>query len=75
VEPNADYDHLTLFGHFNGGDISMFFARRHPDLVQRVVTFDNLRVPLLTSGPKMLSFRSNDPVFKADLERRRRLSA
>jgi alpha-beta hydrolase superfamily lysophospholipase len=67
VEPNADYDHLTLVGHSNGGDISMFFAQQHPGLVQRVVTLDNLRVPILKSGPKILSFRSKDPVFKADL--------
>jgi alpha-beta hydrolase superfamily lysophospholipase len=67
VEPNADYDHLTLVGHSNGGDISMFFAQQHPDLAQRVVTLDNLRVPILKSGPKILSFRSKDPVFKADL--------
>jgi alpha-beta hydrolase superfamily lysophospholipase len=66
VEPNADYDHLTLVGHSNGGDISMFFAQQHPDLVQRVVTLDNLRVPILKSGPKVLSFRSKDPAFKAD---------
>jgi alpha-beta hydrolase superfamily lysophospholipase len=66
VEPNADYDHLTLVGHSNGGDISMFFAQQHPDLVQRVVTLDNLRVPILKSGPKILSFRSKDTVFKAD---------
>jgi len=66
VEPNADYDHMTLVGHSNGGDISMFFAQQHPDLVQRVVTLDNLRVPILKSGPKILSFRSKDTVFKAD---------
>jgi pimeloyl-ACP methyl ester carboxylesterase len=66
VDSNADYDHLTLVGHSNGGDISMFFAQQHPDLVQRVVTLDNLRVPILKSGPKILSFRSKDTVFKAD---------
>jgi alpha-beta hydrolase superfamily lysophospholipase len=65
--PNADYDHLTMVGHSNGGDISMFFAQRHPDLVKRVVTLDNLRVPFVTSGvAKILSFRSKDPVFKTD---------
>lgn len=60
IEPNADYDHLTLVGHSNGGDISMFYAQQHPDMVQKVVTLDNLRVPFLTSGPKILSFRSRD---------------
>src|SRR6201987_4382925 len=25
-QPNADYDHLTLVGHSNGGDIAMYYA-------------------------------------------------
>ncbi|ABE41016.1 alpha/beta fold hydrolase [Rhodopseudomonas palustris] len=67
VAPSADYDHLTLVGHSNGGDISMFFAQQHPELVRRVVTLDNLRVPFVTSGfAKILSFRSKDPQFKTD---------
>ena len=65
--PNANYRQLTLIGHSNGGDISMFFAKQHPDLVKKVVTLDNLRVPFITDGRiKILSFRSHDPVFKAD---------
>jgi hypothetical protein len=65
--PNADYHRLTLIGHSNGGDISMYFARLHPDMVKKVVTLDNLRVPFLTDGKiRILSFRSRDPVFKAD---------
>jgi Chlorophyllase enzyme len=67
IQPNADYHHLTLVGHSNGGDISMYFATRHPNLVKKVVTLDNLRVPFITDGKfKILSFRSTDPVFKAD---------
>ena len=67
IQPNADYDRLTLVGHSNGGDISMYFAKMHPDNVKKVVTLDNLRVPFLTEGKfKILSFRSKDPVFKAD---------
>jgi hypothetical protein len=65
--PNADFRHLTLIGHSNGGDISMFFAKQHPELVKKVVTLDNLRVPFITDGKiKILSFRSRDPHFKAD---------
>src|SRR5215471_7423702 len=48
--PNADYKHLTLIGHSNGGDISMYFAKLHTDTVKKVVTLDNLRVPSLTDG-------------------------
>jgi hypothetical protein len=66
-QPNSDYTHLTMVGHSNGGDISMYFARIHPDLVKKVVTLDNLRVPFITDGKfRILSFRSRDPVFKAD---------
>jgi dienelactone hydrolase len=67
VEPNADYDHLTMVGHSNGGDITMYFARMYPDEIKKVVTLDNLRVPFMTDGKfKILSFRSKDPVFKPD---------
>jgi hypothetical protein len=67
VQPNADYDKVTMVGHSMGGDISMYFAKEHPDEVRKVVTLDNLRVPFITAGKfKILSFRSKDPVFKAD---------
>ena len=67
VQPNADYDHLTLVGHSMGGDITMYFAKQYPNRVRTVVTLDNLRVPFVTSGKfKILSFRSHDPVFKTD---------
>jgi pimeloyl-ACP methyl ester carboxylesterase len=67
VQPNADFDHLTVVGHSMGGDISMYFAKMYPDQIKKVVTLDNLRVPFMTDGRfKILSFRSKDPVFKPD---------
>jgi hypothetical protein len=67
VQPNADYRHLVMVGHSNGGDISMYFAKRYSHLIKKVVTLDNLRVPFMTDGKfKILSFRSKDPVFKPD---------
>jgi hypothetical protein len=67
LKPNADYDHLTMVGHSNGGDISMYYAKHHPEMVAKVITLDNLRVPFVTSDKmKILSFRSNDPNFKTD---------
>jgi hypothetical protein len=67
IQPNADYDHLTVVGHSNGGDISLYFAKVNPDRIKKVVTLDNLRVPFMVSGKfKILSFRSADPVFKPD---------
>jgi hypothetical protein len=64
-QPHADYKHLTLVGHSNGGDIAMYFAKKHPDMVNKVVTLDNLRVPL-DGAFKILSFRSKDPQFTPD---------
>jgi pimeloyl-ACP methyl ester carboxylesterase len=67
VQPNADYDHLTMVGHSMGADVSLYFAKMYPDKIKKVVTLDNLRVPFMTDGRfKILSFRSHDPVFKPD---------
>src|SRR6202140_2879123 len=67
VQPNADYDHLTIVGHSAGADISIFFAKMYPNHIKEVVTLDNLRVPFMTDGRfKILSFRSKDPQFKTD---------
>lgn len=66
-QPNADYSHITLVGHSNGGDVSMYVAKQHPELVSNVITLDNLRVPfVLTKNLKILSFRSKDPNFRTD---------
>ena len=67
VQPNADYEKVTMVGHSMGGDISMYFAKQYPDEIKKVVTLDNLRVPFLTEGKfKILSFRSKDTQFKPD---------
>jgi hypothetical protein len=67
LQPNADYGHLTLVGHSNGGDTAMYFAKQHPELLSKVVTLDNLRVPFVLSDKiKILSFRSKDPKFQTD---------
>ena len=66
-QPNADYGHITLVGHSNGGDVSMYVAKQHPELVSKVITLDNLRVPfVLSKNLKILSFRSKDPNFRTD---------
>src|SRR6476469_8950875 len=67
VQPNADYDHLTVVGHSMGADVSLYFAKMYPDKIKKVVTLDNLRVPFMTDGKfKILTFRSKDPQFKPD---------
>ena len=67
IQPNANYNKVTMVGHSMGGDISMYFAKEYPDYIKKVVTLDNLRVPFVTEGKfKILSLRSKDPVFKTD---------
>jgi len=67
IQPNADYNRVTMVGHSMGGDITMYFAKQYPDEIKKVVTLDNLRVPFLTEGKfKILSFRSHDKEFKTD---------
>jgi hypothetical protein len=63
--PDPDFETVTMFGHSQGGDIAMYFAGQHPDLVNRVITLDNIRVPLLMTGrSRILSLRSSN--FRAD---------
>ena len=67
IQPNANYDKLTMVGHSMGGDISMYFAKEYPDQVKKLVTLDNLRVPFMTDAKfKILSIRSKDTQFKPD---------
>ena len=65
-EPIADYDHLTMVGHSQGGDISVFYTANHPNTVVKLVTLDNLRVPLEFVRAKTISFRSLGGAFKPD---------
>ena len=45
----------------------MYVAHQHPELVSKVITLDNLRVPfVLSDNLKILSFRSRDPHFVTD---------
>ncbi len=65
IYPDPDFTTVAMFGHSQGGDIAMWFAGQHPDLVTKVITLDNIRVPILMAGrQRILSLRSNN--FKAD---------
>jgi len=67
TKPGEPYVGRREVGHSNGGDISMYYAKHHPEMVAKVITLDNLRVPFVTGDKmKILSFRSNDPNFKTD---------
>jgi len=55
-----------VIGHSNGGDMTMLFAKEHPEQVSVALSFDNRRMPLpRTKHPKVCSLRSSDQVADA----------
>lgn len=60
---NLDYKHLTLIGYSNGGDMSMVFAQKYPNLLYKIISLDNRRFDFpRASSPKVYSLRSSDQV-------------
>jgi dienelactone hydrolase len=44
-KPNFNLDKFIIAGHSTGGDVSMFFTEKHPDLVSHVISLDGRRCP------------------------------
>jgi predicted esterase len=63
TKPYLDFQHLTLIGHSNGGDMSLLFVHTYPDLLDKIISLDNRRAsfPRLKK-PKIYSLRSSDQV-------------
>ena len=63
TNPDLDFKHITLIGHSNGGDMTALFPQKYPDIVDKIITLDNRRMPLPRSNqPKVYSLRSSDQV-------------
>lgn len=61
TNPDLDYDHITLIGHSNGGDMTALFPQKYPHVVNRIITLDNRRMALPRSKqPRVCSLRSSD---------------
>ncbi len=61
IKPELDFKHVNLIGHSNGGDITVLFVQKYPDLVNKIISLDNRRMELpRTSQPKIYSLRSSD---------------
>lgn len=59
--PELDFKHLILIGHSNGGDMTVLFAHKYPNLVDKIISLDNRRMELpRTEQPKIYSLRSSD---------------
>ena len=63
TKPDLDFQHLTLIGHSNGGDMSMLFVHTYPTLLDKIISLDNRRAPFpRLKKPKIYSLRSSDQV-------------
>jgi len=63
---NIDYKHVSLIGHSNGGDIAMLFAHTYPELMDKIISLDNRRMPFpRTKHPRIYSLRSSDQIADA----------
>jgi len=59
--PELKFNELTLIGHSNGGDMTVLFAHKYPDLPDKIISMDNRRMELpRTSNPKIYTLRSKD---------------
>ena len=63
TNPKLDFEHITLIGHSNGGDMTALFPQKYPNMVEKIITLDNRRMPLPNANkPKIYSLRSSDQV-------------
>ena len=61
--PKLDFNQIILIGHSMGGDISVTFTKKHPELVYKLITLDHRRVTLpRVSTPRIYSLRSSDQI-------------
>lgn len=59
--PELKFNKLSLIGHSNGGDMTVLFAHKYPNLADKIISMDNRRMDLpITSNPKIYTLRSKD---------------
>lgn len=59
--PELKFNKLSLIGHSNGGDMTVLFAHKNPNLADKIISMDNRRMELpRTSNPKIYTLRSKD---------------
>ena len=59
--PELKFNELSLIGHSNGGDMTVLFAHKYPNLANKIISMDNRRMELpRKSNPKIYTLRSKD---------------
>ena len=66
LKPELDWSRLTVMGHSNGGDMSMLFATKYPELINKAISLDNRRMIMpRTKKPRIYTLRGCD--YEADV--------
>ena len=61
TNPDLAFNHISLIGHSNGGDMTALFPEKYPNIVEKIITLDNRRKALPKSKEvKVYSLRSSD---------------
>ena len=65
LRPGLDWNNLALMGHSNGGDMSMLFASKYPEMITKAISLDHRRmiIPRIAK-PRILTLRGCD--YEAD---------
>ena len=59
--PKLKFNKLSLIGHSNGGDMTVLFAHKYPNLADKIISMDNRRMELpRTYNPEIYTLRSKD---------------
>ncbi len=63
TNPQLDFNHVTVIGHSNGGDMTALFPQKFPGVATKIITLDNRRMALPRSiSTKVYSLRSSDQI-------------
>ena len=65
LKPQLNWSELILIGHSNGGDMTMLFATKYPQLISKAVSMDHRRMIMpRTLKPRLYTLRGCD--YEAD---------
>lgn len=65
LKPQLDWNNLIIIGHSNGGDMTMLFAAKYPQLISKAISMDHRRMMMpRTLKPQLYTLRGCD--YEAD---------
>lgn len=65
LKPQLNWSELILMGHSNGGDMTMLFATKYPQLISKAISMDHRRMIMpRTLKPRLYTLRGCD--YEAD---------